>query len=337
MSGRSTILDPTARAHWRSSRRSVGEGRRWLFDKALRLSKGVARRRRHGGNTSTLGTILRAGPLTPQSSRRSSARWPPRPTASLFASTPWRSLRRRGLGGDSVIAALVHAARLGLFDLSWNVLGPGCGGVLEAGAALKTLNREDFYCSVCAAGYAPTLRRISLEAATFTVNPRVRRLAAHDPDTLPHTEYMRQIFWCSGMDLPDELDSVIDRIVLDVVELQPGEKATLSLTLPAAFFALLRFGDAYHGISRLARRADVGATQPGARPQRRARAVRQARVAAGTLRIAIENRSARRTLPGVWVHNDDLDRLFSRRRPFLTATGLIEQSKVSRHLPKCDA
>ena len=54
-----------------------------------------------------------------------------------------------GLGEDDVIGTLVHAVRVGLFDLAWNVLCPGCGGVLETGAALKTLSREQFYCALC--------------------------------------------------------------------------------------------------------------------------------------------------------------------------------------------
>jgi Family of unknown function (DUF5939) len=35
---------------------------------------------------------------------------------------------RRGLGEERAIAAFLHAARLGLFEMSWNVLCPGCGG-----------------------------------------------------------------------------------------------------------------------------------------------------------------------------------------------------------------
>ena len=45
-----------------------------------------------------------------------------------------------GLDEEETIGGFVHAARLGLFDMSWNMLCPGCGGVLEAGAGLKTLN-----------------------------------------------------------------------------------------------------------------------------------------------------------------------------------------------------
>jgi hypothetical protein len=64
---------------------------------------------------------------------------------------------KTGLDEERVIAAFLHAARLGLFELSWNVLCPGCGGVLDAGASLKTVNRAQYACALCAAGYEPTL------------------------------------------------------------------------------------------------------------------------------------------------------------------------------------
>ena len=92
-----------------------------------------------------------------------------------------------GLDEEQTIGGFVHAARLGLFDMSWNMLCPGCGGVLEAGAGLKTLNHTHYYCSLCAADYEPTLDQ--LVEVTFTVNPAVRRIAAHDPirSPLPNT------------------------------------------------------------------------------------------------------------------------------------------------------
>ena len=121
--------------------------------------------------------------------------------------------RGHGLDEEATIGALLHAARLGLFDMSWNVLCPGCGGVLEAGAALKTLNRHQYLLRVLRVDYEPTLDE--LVEVTFTVNPRVRRIAAHDPDTLPHPEYMRQIFWGSGIDLPDDVERQIERMTLD--------------------------------------------------------------------------------------------------------------------------
>src|SRR5271165_7385674 len=51
-----------------------------------------------------------------------------------------------GLDEERVIAAFLHAARLGLFELSWNVLCPGCGGVLEAAATLRNVDRDQYHC-----------------------------------------------------------------------------------------------------------------------------------------------------------------------------------------------
>ena len=134
------------------------------------------------------------------------------------------------LDEERTIAAFLHAARLGLFELSWNVLCPDCGGVLDAGTTLKTVNHDEYNCALCAAGYKPTLDE--MVEVTFTVNPRVRRIAGHDPDTLPEVEYYRQIFWSSGMDLPDDLAANLAEFTIDSIEVPPGAKAVLSVQLP---------------------------------------------------------------------------------------------------------
>ena len=113
------------------------------------------------------------------------------------------------------------------------MLCPGCGGVLDTGATLKTVDRSEYSCALCAAGYEPTLDE--MVEVTFTVSPRVRRIAAHDPDRLPLPEYFRQVFWGSGIDLPHDFARLIDEITLEAVELPPREKAILSLQLPAEF------------------------------------------------------------------------------------------------------
>ena len=93
---------------------------------------------------------------------------------------------QHGLNEERVIAAFLHAARLGLFELSWNVLCPGCGGVLDAGATLKTLNREEYACGLCASGYEPILDEMG--EVIFTVSSQVRRNDDHSPDMIPEVE-----------------------------------------------------------------------------------------------------------------------------------------------------
>src|SRR6266536_2483495 len=63
---------------------------------------------------------------------------------------------KNGLGEERTIAAFLHAARVGLFELSWNVLCPGCCGVLVANTSLKTVHEDAYICALCGAVYEPT-------------------------------------------------------------------------------------------------------------------------------------------------------------------------------------
>jgi hypothetical protein len=161
---------------------------------------------------------------------------------------------KRGLNEERVIAAFLHAARVGIFELSWNVLCPGCGGVLDATATLRNVHKENYECALCAAGYEPTLDE--MVEVTFTVSPQVRRIAAHDPNTLSIWDYFRQIFWSSGVDLPENFEQLIDEITID--------------------------GDPRGAIPRCEGRADPGAPGLDAHLQQGARAHRDDGAAAGT-------------------------------------------------------
>src|SRR5437763_13327861 len=165
----------------------------------------------------------------------------------------------RRLDEERVIAAFLHAARLGIFELSWNVLCPGCGGVLDTSTTLKSVKHDDYICALCAEGYQPNLDE--MVEVTFTVSRRVRKIAAHEPDELPFFEYMRQIFWASGMNIPENLEELGQEITLDTLELPAGEKAQLSLQLPARVFDPVRSGDACRAVYRRQGRADPRAAE----------------------------------------------------------------------------
>ena len=144
---------------------------------------------------------------------------------------------RNGLDEEATIAAFLHATRIGMFDIAWNVLCPGCGGVLDTNATLKTVQKDEYVCALCADAYEPTLDE--MVDVTFTVSPRVRRIAAHNADELPLHEYFRQMYWGSGVDLPEEgYEAVVDDFIVDHLELAPGEKARLSIQLPAEFIII---------------------------------------------------------------------------------------------------
>lgn len=225
------------------------------------------------------------------------------------------------LGEERAIAAFLHAARHGFFELSWNVLCPGCGGVLDASATLKTLNQDQYHCGLCAAGYEATLDEVV--EVTFTVSPRVRRIRAHDPQLLSIPEYFQQIFWGSGFDLPDDFEAMIDEVTLEIIELPARERAVLSVQLPAEFIIL--FDPVTHatqfidvkGEPTRERQTLAMVFMKGAAPNE------TMTLRPGPLRIALENRTDQRVLPGLWIAADQLHELLGRRRPFLTAKRLL--------------
>src|SRR6201986_273840 len=139
-----------------------------------------------------------------------------------------------GLEEEQVIAGFLYASRLGLFDLTWNVLCPGCGGVLDAHSTLKSLRHDDYHCGLCACGYEASVDE-QVEVA-FTVSPLVRRIAAHDPHSLPVADYFKQVFWSSGVDFDEEsFASLSNDVMLKALEMPAGDKTVLSLQLPAQF------------------------------------------------------------------------------------------------------
>jgi class 3 adenylate cyclase len=227
-----------------------------------------------------------------------------------------------GLDEEKAISGFLHAARLGLFELTWNVLCPGCGGVLDATQTLKSVHKEAYDCALCACGYEPTLDEM-VEVA-FTVSPRVRKIAAHDPHSPPIWEYFRQIFWGSGVDLPETgLEEILEDITIDSIELPPGEKALLSLQLPAAFVIV------FEPVTHAAHFIDVKG-EPTRERQNLAMIFNKMHAPTGTtemrpgpLRLALDNRSDVRALPSVWIAGDALHHLLGKRRPFLTAKRLL--------------
>ena len=227
-----------------------------------------------------------------------------------------------GLDEEKSISGFLHAARLGLFELAWNVLCPGCGGVLDANQQLRAVHKEAYDCALCSRAYEPTLDEM-VEVA-FTVSPRVRRIAAHDPHTLPIWEYFRQTFWGSGIALPEEnFVKQMEEFTIDAMEIGPGEKAQLSLTLPADFVIV------FEPVTHFAHFIDVKG-EPTTQRQNLSLIFDKAHsptvtteMQPGPLRISMENKSDVRALPTVWIAAHHLHDLLGKRRPFLTANRLL--------------
>src|SRR5467141_3017344 len=228
---------------------------------------------------------------------------------------------KEGVGEEQVIAAFLNAVGLGMFEMTWNVMCPSCAGVLSANKSLKTLDRAQYSCAFCAAGYETTLD--NLVEVTFTVSPRLRKIAAHSPDELSAAEYYRQIFWSSAIDLPADVEKLLEEVTLETVDLPPGERAILSLQVPEG--TLIVFDPVTHTAQFL----DVSGEEASERQNlsvifnKLQVPVDSVALRPGPLRLALENRTDGRVLPAIWVANPALDDILKRRKPILTAKRLL--------------
>ena len=139
--------------------------------------------------------------------------------------------KARGLSEELVIAGFLHAAQLGVFDLSWNMLCPGCGAVLDMATTLKSVDRR--------IQLRPLCRRLrttldEMVEVAFTVNPRVRRIAAHDPERFPREVFPPDLLRLGGR-LPGHFEQLVEEVTVESLDLPPGEKAILALQLPEDF------------------------------------------------------------------------------------------------------
>jgi class 3 adenylate cyclase len=243
--------------------------------------------------------------------------------------------KRTALDEEKVISGFLHAARLGLFELSWNVLCPGCGGVLGAHSTLKSLRPDDYHCGLCACGYEASVDE-QVEVA-FTVSPRVRRIAAHDPNTLPPWEYYKQVFWSSGVDFDkQDFATLAEEGTLEMLELPPGDKAVLSLQLPKEFIIV------FEPVTHAAQFIDVQGEPTKERqqlglvfdktptPTGGTRTMRP-----GPLRLSLDNQADVRVLPSVFIAGEAMHQLLGKRKPFLTAKRMLS-NQTFRDVFKAD-
>src|SRR4051812_29802873 len=243
--------------------------------------------------------------------------------------------KRHGLDEEQVISGFLHASRLGLFDLTWNVLCPGCGGVLGAHSTLKSLRPDDYHCGLCACGYEASVNE-QVEVA-FTVSPRVRRIAAHDPNSLPPWDYYKQMFWSSGVDFDrEDFATLAEEGTLELLELPAGDKAVLSLQLPKEFIIV------FEPVTHAAQFIDVQGEPTRERQQLGLVFDKTPSPTGGTrimrpgpLRLSLDNQADVRVLPSVFIAGEAMHKLLGKRKPFLTAKRMLS-NQTFRDVFKAD-
>jgi class 3 adenylate cyclase len=149
-------------------------------------------------------------------------------------------------------------------------------------------------------------------------------------------DFLRGLYFGSGIDVTDEaMDRLIDEAMLETLELQPGERAVMSLTLPAGYVIV------FEPVTHSAQFVPVSGAPVRERQaltvifDRQHQHSGEVPMRPGPLRLTVENRTEVRALPAVFIAGDVLHEFLARRRPFVTARRLLT-NQTFRDLHRTD-
>ena len=156
---------------------------------------------------------------------------------SLYRVNPLTFARDRGIAEAESIDLFLHATRNGLFDMSWDVVCPQSGMVLESFGALRTL-KTHYVCGLCDVSGETDLD--DFIEVTFTVSPQLRRLSFHDPQSLSVEDFHWKLRFLNDGRIPGLQVRFLDflqGLVRGLTFLPPGATTTLRTDLGAGALA----------------------------------------------------------------------------------------------------
>lgn len=163
---------------------------------------------------------------------------------SIFRVNPIQYAGEKGMTENESIDLFLHAAKLGLFDLEWNLICGCCGQVFTSLRSIGNVHTH-FVCDICR--MENNLQLDELIQVTFTISPSIRDNVFHDPCNLPVEDYVYKYRLVKGIQRHPEIGSNADYIkqyTCALAYLEPGEKLTLDVeATPGLFYG----GDLLHG------------------------------------------------------------------------------------------
>src|SRR5215468_7861124 len=126
---------------------------------------------------------------------------------SLYRVNPLAFARDRAIADDEAVDLFLHAARYGLFEMSWDVLCPQSGMVLDSFGALRTL-KTHYVCGLCDLTGETDLD--DFIEVTFSLSPQLRLLSFHEPGALSVEDFHWKLRFSSTGRLPGQSTRFVD-------------------------------------------------------------------------------------------------------------------------------
>ncbi|MDQ3845978.1 MAG: adenylate/guanylate cyclase domain-containing protein, partial [Bacteroidota bacterium] len=162
---------------------------------------------------------------------------------ALFRVDPIQYAAEKGMTENEAIDLFLNAAKLGLFDLEWNLICACCGQVFTSLRSIGHLHTH-FICSLCR--FENNLQLDDFIQISFTIAPSIRENIFHNPDSLSAEDYAFRYRLVKGIQRQPGHGSNADYFKKNtpvLTYLDAGEKLTTDVeATPGLFYA----GDVLH-------------------------------------------------------------------------------------------
>jgi class 3 adenylate cyclase len=110
---------------------------------------------------------------------------------AVFRINPIKFAGERNIAEGEAVDLFLHASAVGLFTMDWMVLCPMCSAIVESFGTLRAISANHYHCPFCQNDYEAMLDDYIV--IVFTIAPSIRRIAFHEPDTLPPFVYLQNV------------------------------------------------------------------------------------------------------------------------------------------------
>ena len=149
---------------------------------------------------------------------------------SLFRINPLKFAAEKGASEDEAVDLFLHAAKLGLFDMNWELLCPACADIVSSFSRLRAVHSH-YHCDLCRVNFDTNLD--DFVEVSFTVARPVRDILFHHPEDLSARDYYFRYaqspagIWSDGK----AFVTYMEKYALFVDYLAPGESREIELDL----------------------------------------------------------------------------------------------------------
>lgn len=162
---------------------------------------------------------------------------------TLFRVDPIQYAAEKGMAVNEAIDLFLHSAKLGIFDLEWNLICGCCGNVFTSLRSIGNLHTH-FVCTICR--MENNLQLDDLIQVSFTIAPSIRENIFRDPGKLSAKDYVYLYRFMKGMQRQPGLGlnaDYMEKYTPVLTYLDAGEKLSTDIAAsPGLFYA----GDVLH-------------------------------------------------------------------------------------------